>query len=492
MIRIFLMLIVGLGILLCSLSSIAAVPQFFLVQNSGWMQPYFSDKNANFSEIVARLVQMSCRGQNAPSVLAVFNQAKDPTDSPKTLYEGTCSAMPVQQLVATMHAARLAGNPNVFANSDYRQALYRAITRYAKGQSAIIWMVTNNKNSPYNSQALSAHDATFYQMLHDSPEVQKVVALPLVVNAQSSYFHSHGLIIFGIAYGQAAAAALQQILSDGLVRKYFGTRAALLKPLNVSAVRFDPTKVTGAASKVVIRHGILDIDLPARDSVQRFNIYGHFINVFYPYSISYARPQAALLLSGKQYLVPLTPNQLQDLAPGVPSAPVRLSFTVPPTPTWSLSTIIGNDRTIPAVIDFSLRQQKLTISPQFIKIIDQILPDSPIPTIFQPDTRVSSSQTKIPIDIIIHYPIWPLLVVLVLLALFLVGVAWLVYRMAIRGATGVKVRVDGKISTHRLALRQTQKLRNSNGEVVGELSRGLFGYRVTKKSKDVNIELVKK
>lgn len=205
--------------------SFAAVPQFFLVQNSGWMQPYFSDKQAQFPEIMRRLVLMACHSGNEKAVLAVFNQSTNSESSPRTLYQGSCNSMPVGILVGKIHAARMQEDPQVFANSNYRQALYRAIERYAKGQSAVIWMVTNNKNSPDNSSRLSVHDADFYHMLQDSPEISRVIALPLADGATSRYFTSHGLIVFGIAYGQAAADYLHALVADGAANKYFGVDA---------------------------------------------------------------------------------------------------------------------------------------------------------------------------------------------------------------------------------------------------------------------------
>ncbi len=486
------LLIIGLCLLFVVPQSFAGVPQFFLVQNSGWMQPYFVDSQSHFPEILQRLVQMSCKSGQTESALAVFNQSPNANLSPHTIYQGSCAAMPVRRLATKIRAARIPDDPSVFANSDYRQALSRAIARYAKGHSAIFWMVTNNKNSPNNSQKLSMHDAAFYDMLHESPEIARVIALPLADSASSAYFVSHGLIVFGIAYGQPAAKQLNTLITQGDFEKYFGVRAASLKPLNVSAVLFYPQAVTGSVSNVRLRNGVLDIDIPAKNIPQKFSISGRFVNQFYPYTITSANTQAHLLLAGKIYKISLSPARLNNLQPGQPSGLVTLSFTVPATPSWSLATVFSSGRDIPAVLQFFLSDQRLAISPTFTKIMDQILPNAPMPAIFRPDAQIHSSQTEVPIRIRVQYPVWPLLIFLAGILVLLAIVGFVIYRIASQGAKSVRVRVDDKISSYRLARGKVQKIKNTDGEVVAELSRGIFGYRLTRIGKGGKVELVKK
>lgn len=484
--------LLGFLVFLYSSVSLAGVPQVFLVQNSGWMQPYFVDSKAQFPEIMQRLVQMSCGASQVPATLAVFNQSPNPKLSPQELYQGGCNAMPVRQLAGSIRAAHLPGNATVFANSDYQQALYRAIESYANGRSAIFWMVTNNKNSPNNSHQLSAHDAAFYHLLHGSPQISRVIALPLADPAASPNFASHGLIVFGIAYGQAAAKELADLVSNGLVRHYFGVRAASLKPLNISAVRFVPLRVTGAATKVESRNGELVIRLPARNHAQKFTLEGRFVNQFYPYTINQASSQTELFINGKTYAVSLTPDRISNLEPEMGSAPVSLSLTVPATPTWSLSTIFGNGRDISALLRFSLTQQKLAISPEFVKVMDGILPNAPMPAIFRPDPNIHSSKTEIPLLIQVQYPIWPLLILLAGLVAVLIMIGFVLFQIMNRGMASVRVRINGRVTSYRLARGKVQKLKNEDGDVVGEVSRGMFGYRLSGVKKGVKIEIVKK
>lgn len=469
-----------------------SIPQFFLVQNSGWMQPYFTDTKANLPEIVQRLVGMSCASSDMESALAVFNQSATPELSPKTLFQGACRKMPVRQIVSNIQAARLEDDSQVFANSDYQQALYRAIVRYAKGRTAIFWMITNNKNSPHNSDQLNIHDAAFYKMLHDSPQITRVIAIPLADAATSQYFTSHGLIVFGIAYGSSAGNYLQKLVADGKVTRDLGVRAALLKPLTESAVSFAPAKLVGPVSGVREEGGGLRISLPAKSHSQSFTITGRFTNHFYPYSIVSADASADIVLGGRKYPVPLAPSVLHDLQPNASSSPVTLSFTLPAMPTWSLATIFGAGKNIPAVLQFQLQNQSLAISPEFVSVINGILPDAPMPTIFRPDANVRSSQTDIPILVRVQYPVWPLLVLLAALLMLVLAILFMLLRFARSGSKAAHVRVNGKIMTIRLARGKAQNVRDENGDVVALIKRGLFGYSLGQVKKGCKVELIKK
>ncbi len=468
------------------------VPQYFLVQNSGWMQPYFSDKSANFPEIVQRLVGMSCASSDADSAFAVFNQSAKPELSPQTLFQGGCNKIPLRHIVANIHAAHIPGNSQVFANSDYQQALYRGIVRYAKGRSAVFWMVTNNKNSPNNSNKLNSHDAAFYKMLHESPQITRVIAIPLADAATSQYFTSHGLIVFGIAYGAPAASYLQKLVAGGDVAKTFSVPAALLKPLTVSAVSFVPTRVVGPVSRVREESGVLRMDLPAKNHPQSFAITGQFTNHFYPYFIVSADASADILLAGRKYPVPLAPNVLQNVQPNAGSAPVTLRFTLPAMSTWSLATIFGAGKNIPAVLQLQLQNQRLAISPEFVSVIDRILPDAPMPEIFRPDPNVHSSQTDIPIMVRVQYPIWPLLLLLAGLLVLVLAVLFVLYRLAQTGSKAAQIRVNGKVMTVRLARGKTQNVRDENGDMVATIKRGFWGYGLSQVKKGAKIELIKK
>jgi hypothetical protein len=51
-----------------------AVPQVVLVQNSGWMEPFYTDPSSQFKPLVAELVG-AVASNGDPLVLASFNQS---------------------------------------------------------------------------------------------------------------------------------------------------------------------------------------------------------------------------------------------------------------------------------------------------------------------------------------------------------------------------------------------------------------------------------
>ena len=61
------------------------------------------------------------------------------------------------------------------ADADFDGALTRGIDTILDGHPGIVWLVTNNRNSPGNSQRVDDNTRAFAQALGGSP------ALPLVV-----------------------------------------------------------------------------------------------------------------------------------------------------------------------------------------------------------------------------------------------------------------------------------------------------------------------
>lgn len=468
----------------------APVKQVFLIQNSGWMQPYFVDHAARFPEIVQRLVTLGCRDTGAPAVLAEFNQSTDPARSPQTLYSGTCGAVPARRLAQSLSAAHLPGNSHVFADSDYRQALYRGIRRYAAGKPAVVWMVTNNKNSPNNSAEVKGNDAAFYQLLRQSPEVTRVIAIPLQDPAHSPQFSSNGLILFGIAYGAPAAEVLNTTMDGGAGKRYFGAPAAILKPLNRSAVSFLPGKISGRVASVNLEQGTLVLGLDANSKSSTFAIDGRLRNDFYPYIIGSGSVTATLVINGKQYPIPVKPTALHALPPGQLSSPVSMSFSVPPTPTWSPSVLLGSGRTIAGELHISITNQQLALSEDFQNRIGAILPGAPMPSIFTPDPDVNSSDTAIPLVIRVQYPIWPLLALLGFGALLLGGGGFLI--LGGGKSRTVTVRAGTKTSQFKMARGSRQSVRDETGATVATIHHGLFGVKLSNVKKDAKVSIINK
>lgn len=115
-----------------------------------------------------------------------------------------------------------------------------------------------------------------------------------------------------------------------------------------------------------------------------------------------------------------------------------------------------------------------------------------MPAIFQPDAKIKSSITSIPMNIRVQYPVWPLLVLIAAVLFLLLLIGFIVYRLASAGSKTIKVRINGKVNTYRLSRGQTQMIKNEDGAVVAELRRGRFGYHLNALGKGNKVEFVKK
>ena len=47
------------------------------------------------------------------------------------------------------------------------------------GKRGLVWVVTNNRNSPNNDQATSARNREFYALIHRGAAIDKALAFPL-------------------------------------------------------------------------------------------------------------------------------------------------------------------------------------------------------------------------------------------------------------------------------------------------------------------------
>src|SRR5476649_745139 len=72
-----------LGVLL-NVPAMAAIQHAFLVQNSGWLEPFYSDPNSQLKPLVTELV-LAVSQPGDRMVLAAFNQSLPGAPSPKGL-----------------------------------------------------------------------------------------------------------------------------------------------------------------------------------------------------------------------------------------------------------------------------------------------------------------------------------------------------------------------------------------------------------------------
>jgi hypothetical protein len=206
-------------------------------------------------------------------------------------FRGT-DAGQITQSIRNIHLARKPSG--AYADTDFREALVSTITEYTPGQPALIWLVTNNRNSPNNSPETALKNKQFYTFLQETPEITRIVAYPLqlaVVGQSRRDYSANGLMVYGLAYGEAAEAVLRQMLDS---KRVFGqANVARLKPLDAEALTFVPKSVD--TPSVTVRLSDQDkktliLTMPADSQTRSARLTGKLRNDFYPYDIASATP----------------------------------------------------------------------------------------------------------------------------------------------------------------------------------------------------------
>ena len=130
-----------------SMASADSLRQVFLVQNSGWMEPFYSDPASSFKPLITQLV--SAAAGSSQVVIGGFNQADNQHPSPEWIYRGPANHASLPTYINSLKLERKASG--AYADTDFKEALLASITTALEGREGIIWIITNNKNSPNNS-----------------------------------------------------------------------------------------------------------------------------------------------------------------------------------------------------------------------------------------------------------------------------------------------------------------------------------------------------
>src|SRR5690606_12432810 len=89
---------------------------------------------------------------------------------------------------------------------------------------------------------------------------------------------------------------------------------------------------------------------------------------------------------------------------------------------------MGKAVTIPATINVTLYEQKLSLSDEFKQNLQQLFPGDPLSDVFVAPQNVKSSTASIPVQFKLQYPLWPVLAlmgsILLLIVLALIAMAF--------------------------------------------------------------------
>lgn len=461
---------------LVALPAVAAgIQQAFLVQNSGWMEPFYTDPASQLKALVAAVADAATSADDPVFTLA-FSQSKGANVSPALLASDRGAAEMGRHL-ATLAVARK-GPGAALADTDFKEAISKTITGPFKAAPGIIWIFTNNKNSPDNDAQTAERNRDFYRLLHLEPSITKTLVFPLKMPVQGKQYAARGLMVYALAYGKPAAEALDRIMAEGRLTRVLTHAPARLKPVDQDPVRIVPEVVKNAPN---VRASLgtdkrtLVLDVEATGLVPTVTLQAKLENMFYPYVIQHASVEATLLGGAERTPVRVEPGVVEGLQPGA-TQPVEVSFTLPMAQVpsaWSAQALaaMGKQVLLPLTVEMGLRGQQLALSDSFGAELRELFPGDPISEVFTPPDSVRASQVRVPLLVRIQYPLTPVLALMGALLLLVGGLTAL--GLILRSRKRYELVVDGNKRNIVLKPFASLTIKDGEGCPVGEIKRGL-------------------
>ena len=459
---------VALALLCCGLMPIrpalAQVSSLYLVQDSGWMEPFYTDPNAPFRPLLNALVAAS--HADGEVVVAGFDQDGQVPGrrSPDVLYRGPDDPARVAAAIAALDLPRQPDGH--LADADFDGALVRGIDTILDGHPGIVWLVTNNRNSPGNSQRVDDNTRAFAQALGSSPALPLVVSYPVRLPATGRLYSAQGLIVYGIAYGQTAAATLRRLTAGPGLRQLFRDPAVQLKPLDQAPLRFTP-EATLTPGLVASRgsDGGLRIGGVPGGRASSVEIAGSLRSDYYPHVIDRARlslrwdrldqaPGAAALPLAA---AAIAPAELRGLGPGQALHDVRIRLDIPRIDRApGLAGWLQKDVVLHGTLAIGLSDLRLSLQDGFVAKMAQVAALDQLPGVFFDNKTVTAASALLPVTLVVHYSAVPLVLALCgLSALLLLLTALLVLARREREHL---VPLDGQVRRVRLRSFETRRI----------------------------------
>jgi hypothetical protein len=470
--------------LLSACTPALAVSHVFLVQNSGWMEPFYSDPASQYKPLVGALVGAVSQPGDL-MVLASFNQSLAGAPSPKALlslkYDAATGPGQVSRALDSLELARKPGSA-AYADTDLNEAVGSAIDKALGGKPGLVWLFTNNRNSPNNDQETARRNREFYELIHRGPAITRALAFPLRMPVQGAHYRANGLMVYVFAVGEQGAADLKALVARGAVAKVMTEPAARLKPLDQDTVRLVPRKVsnTPGVSFEMLPPDQLRANVDAGTRSPNASIEWNLENTMYPYTIAAATVSARSKVAGEERPVAIDNPAIRALAPGkaMPLASV-MQLPVKQQPgKWSLEAIssAGSAYVMPGQIELQLSGQKLELSQAFRERMASLFPGDPLPDIFTPPAQIKRSSAVLPLDIRIHFGVGPLVALIAGTLALLGGLATAALMLA--RPRKALVTVEGELRTMHARSGTVQPIFDKAGNKVAQLKTTLFGHQL--------------
>jgi septum formation topological specificity factor MinE len=454
-----------------------AVQQAFLVQNSGWMEPFYTDEKSQFKDLIVAVAEAASDPSESVAVLS-FNQTTPQNESPSLVYQGNAGPQ-LRQAVAQIQLAHK-GAGRTLADTDFNEAVFKTITGPFQSAPGIIWIFTNNKNSPNNSGETAARNREFYNLIHSEPSITRSLAVPLSMPVQGKVYSANGVMIYALAYGAEADERLQKIIIGSRLKQVLSEHAAQLKPLDKDALQVIPKPVVNAPDTSVSfdRDGktlLLDVSVSSHQPIVLVAV--SLKNLFYPYRIKSAGIAAHVTYvnsDGQEVEndLAIRPDTIDDMpSEGAADFTMAVPIETKLPSLWSLASLFDFGRQVerPGIITMALKNQQLAIDESFVSRLTEIFPGDPMPEVFVPPSEARASVQTIPLLIRYNYPLYPLIIALaVLLALL---AALIFFLSQLRSAASYEIVADGEVQRVRLGLFEERTIANRRGQPVGVLRR---------------------
>ncbi|GIZ51116.1 hypothetical protein [Noviherbaspirillum aridicola] len=460
-----------------------AASHVFLVQNSGWMEPFFADPASQYKPLVTELVMAVARPDDL-MVLASFNQSQPGAPSPKALMSAkvTSDSKALRGSVSgALQNLEVGRKPNrtTLADTDLNEAVRTAIDQALGKKPGLVWLFTNNKNSPNNDQATAKRNREFYELIHRGQDIRKVLAFPLQMPVKSKSFQANGLMVYVFGIQEQGARDLDALVQSGAIQKIITESPARLKPLDADTVRLHPKGVfeSPGVGFSMGQSGVLLADVNSDAKTPVAKVQWALENSIYPYTIAQAEVNASSVLAGERKPITVDKTVVTGLQPGK-QTPLSSTLQLPVAQmpdTWSLEAISAAGRAfvLPGTLELDLTGQRLELSPQFRERMAQLFPGDPLPDLFIPPAEVKGSKISLPIQVRVNFGLMPLIALLAAAAaaiLATVGALLLATK-----ARSVKLVVDGQPRTVLTKARQVYPIHDAAGRKVAELKTQWFG-----------------
>lgn len=412
----------------------AAVPSVFLVQTSGWMEPFFTDPASPFKPLLKALVDASNTGR---TVVAGFNQDGQVPGrrSPEVVFDDAYSAGTVGAAIDRLALAVRPGGR--LADADFEGALVRSLEGILANRPGIVWLVTNNKNSRNNDPRIEANTRRFAELIRNSAALPLAVAYPVRMPVTGRQYTERGLIIYAFAYGDEAAIELARVVARPAMRGLFTDPPFKLKHLDEAPLTFivsggqPPVGAATAPDGTVVLTGV-----PASGGTP-LRVNGTFRSGYYPQTINSADVSLAWKrLDGveRPELIPLAvePPTLTRLPSGGQEPGVTLLLDVPPTRRPpGIEGLLAQQAVLNGVLEVRLSRLQLALSDQFVARMNEVAALDQLPDVFSDYQRVTQATALLPVALVVRFSPLPLIGAIglaALLALLLGGGALLLTR----------------------------------------------------------------